>query len=123
MTEPSWSDYDWLPLHGTVVTQWGIGMTAAGWTIIVAALVIIAVTGYLIWRSRQQITVSFGPDRESFMSWLREYEIWYTEASDRYYRLLTFCRVAPIFIGFAVAVVSALKQTEFDVCLFRLYDN
>jgi hypothetical protein len=45
---------------------------------------------------------------DAFISWLEEYERWYTSSSITLSRILIACRVVPLVLGFIVAIVSAL---------------
>ena len=52
-------------------------------------------------------------DGPGFIKWLHTYEIWYAKSAGRISWVLYVCRITPIFIGFVVAIVSALDTGEF----------
>jgi hypothetical protein len=45
---------------------------------------------------------------DTFISWLEEYENWYTRSSTSLSRILIACRVVPLVLGFIVAIIPAL---------------
>lgn len=85
----------------------------AGWaTIIAVAFVSIAifeVIRYLVSRG-PQIPTPPKMDDIGFIKWLGSYRDWYTQASGFCHNSLMVCRITPIFMGFLVAVVSALPD-------------
>jgi hypothetical protein len=45
-----------------------------------------------------------------FVSWLQGYEHWFHKASFNNHLIFDICRVLPIFLGFCIAVISALPE-------------
>jgi hypothetical protein len=82
-------------------------MTTPLWTIAAVAIIIVLALLAIAYQFKKAPIASFGPDDASFLDWLRAYETWYTKASRGAHRVLSFCRITPIVIGFAVAVVAA----------------
>lgn len=91
-------------------------MDQRAWIISVgAAAIVVVVIATVIWiyigdrnRIKETIDVTTSMKDKLFVNWLRSYEAWYDVSAKNWNRVLIFCRVAPIIIGFMIAVVSAV---------------
>jgi hypothetical protein len=80
--------------------------------LVVALVVVAAGAAYFRLSARLQAShhIQAEPDfdNEGFLNWLRDHEIWYQKASFRTHCIFDVARIAPVIIGFAIAVLSAL---------------
>jgi hypothetical protein len=63
----------------------------------------------LLKKTRQSVE---NMDDDGFFRWLQDYEEWYTLASKRLNDWLIITRITPLFIGFIVALISAVSEVD-----------
>ena len=84
--------------------------------ITIIVVVVVAIAAFLLigyWLKQPPATRTMNLNDENFVTWLQQYEIWYTKSSRRCNSVLVVCRITPIVLGFVIAVVSALKPGDY----------
>jgi hypothetical protein len=83
---------------------------------IVAAICAVGVFLFVFTRkwiaARPQITPPCEMDKAGLIRWLGSYRDWYTTSAWLCDRISTLCRIVPIISGFAIALLSALREQE-----------
>ena len=64
-----------------------------------------------------------GTTSDDFIKWLSGYESWYTRASWKTHRILEICRIAPIVIGFFVAIISSVNMPTVSFYYWQISTN